>query len=61
LGEAHEAFSPDDHVVVDPQIEKLRALDELAGEAEILPARCGIAARVVMQQDDLTSGRSGCV
>ena len=39
-------------VVVDSQVEELGALDELAGEPEILAARGGIAARMIVEKDD---------
>jgi hypothetical protein len=38
---------PDDDVVVDAEIEQIRALHELPGEPQVLPARGRIAARVL--------------
>ena len=41
----------DHEVIVDPQVEETRALDELPREPDVLAAGRGITARVIVQQD----------
>src|SRR5438445_11499408 len=52
LGQARVTTASDDHVVVHTQVEQPCALDQLARQADVLPARHGVTAREVAQQDD---------
>src|SRR5260370_28491149 len=52
LGQARVTTASDDHVVVHAQVEQPCAFDQLARQADVLPARRGVTARVVVQQDD---------
>src|SRR5216117_2080566 len=60
LGQARVAPAADDHVIVDAQVEQLRAFHELPREADVLAARRGIAARMVVEQDDRGGGLEDC-
>jgi len=52
LGERHPLLSAvaDDDVVMELDIEELRAVGELSGQAQVLPRRRGVAGRVIVNQ-----------
>src|SRR5262249_59981909 len=56
LGETDVATAADDDVIVQAEIEQPRTLRQLPRESNVFPARRGIAARVVVQQDHRRRG-----
>jgi len=49
---ARSAVRADDHMVVHRHLHVPSGLDQVAGQADILLARAGIAARVIVDDDD---------